>query len=249
MFSSYGKLSTEYYNKTKPIGYSIMGDIEYYINRLENFKGKVLEAGVGTGRMLIPLLEKGYDLEGIDNSKEMIDECKIICEEKNLNVNLILDDLMNLKSKNKYKGIIMPTGSFMLIENGLELLDKFYTALDDNGVLIFDISFPNDFFVNTIDTFTVETGENEGIILEQRNIELNWIEQYTLSILKYEKYREGRLIDTEIQEFKLYYYGINELKWKLKSLGFHNIILSSDYNYMEDPTKNTQIITFEAYKK
>jgi hypothetical protein len=49
MFNEYGKLSTMLYEHTKPIGYSINGDIEYYSEKLKNLSGRVLEAGVGTG--------------------------------------------------------------------------------------------------------------------------------------------------------------------------------------------------------
>ena len=51
----YGQLSAFFYELTKPVGYSIEGDIEYYSRQLAGILGRVLEAGVGTGRMLIPL--------------------------------------------------------------------------------------------------------------------------------------------------------------------------------------------------
>lgn len=36
------------FNITKPPGYLIVGDIEYYLERLRGVKGKILEAGVGS---------------------------------------------------------------------------------------------------------------------------------------------------------------------------------------------------------
>lgn len=76
MYSNYGPLCTELYDLTKPVGYSIGGDIEYYLERLKGTEGKVLEAGAGSGRFLIPLLENGYDVEGIDYSPKMLDLCR-----------------------------------------------------------------------------------------------------------------------------------------------------------------------------
>ena len=76
MFSYYGKLCTEYYDFTKPVGKSIDGDIEYYLERLKNIEGRVLEAGVGSGRFLIPLLEKGFVVDGIDYSSHMLRSCR-----------------------------------------------------------------------------------------------------------------------------------------------------------------------------
>lgn len=248
MYISYGKLSTEYYNHTKPISSEIMGDISYYSNRLKDVKGSILEAGVGTGRFLIPLLENGLNVDGIDNSIDMLDICKKECLLRNLNPTLLLDDLENIDISEKYEAIIMPTGSFMLIKNGNKVLENFYKALENKGKVIFDISLPSDFTANESKTSTIHTSNHEGILLESKNLEINHIDQYTKTILKYEKYKKGKLIDTELQDFTLYYYGINEMKLILKNIGFNNISISSNYVYNKKPDKYSEIITFEAYK-
>lgn len=36
MFKEYGELSTKLYEITKPVGYSMGGDIEYYYEKLKN---------------------------------------------------------------------------------------------------------------------------------------------------------------------------------------------------------------------
>lgn len=248
MYISYGKLSTEYYNHTKPISSEIMGDISYYSNRLKDVKGSILEAGVGTGRFLIPLLENGLKVDGIDNSIDMLDICKKECLLRNLNPTLLLEDLENINISEKYEAIIMPTGSFMLIKNGNKVLENFYKALKNKGKVIFDISLPSDFVDNESKTSTIHTSNDEGILLESKNLEINHIDQYTKTILKYEKYKKGKLIDTELQDFTLYYYGINEMKLILKNIGFNNISISSNYVYNKKPDKYSEIITFEAYK-
>lgn len=54
MLSYYSKLSSEVYDIDKYIGLSF-GDVEFYRERLASCKGNILEPGVGTGRILIPL--------------------------------------------------------------------------------------------------------------------------------------------------------------------------------------------------
>lgn len=44
MFSFYSTLCTELYDYTKPVGYSLNGDIEYYKERLKDCRGRILEA-------------------------------------------------------------------------------------------------------------------------------------------------------------------------------------------------------------
>jgi hypothetical protein len=63
--SSYGRLATEAYDMDKPIGHSF-GDVEFYLERLKSC----------TGRVLIPLMEAGLEIEGTDNSPEMLTICR-----------------------------------------------------------------------------------------------------------------------------------------------------------------------------
>jgi hypothetical protein len=70
-FSKYGELCTEVYDHTKKIGDSLGGDVEYYRDQLKHTKGRILEAMVGSGRVLIPLLESGLVIDGVDYSPEM----------------------------------------------------------------------------------------------------------------------------------------------------------------------------------
>ncbi|PID80181.1 hypothetical protein CSB20_07980 [bacterium DOLZORAL124_64_63] len=43
---------------------------------LRQFPGTALELGCGSGRLLLPLLEKGYMVEGLDNSQDMLGLCR-----------------------------------------------------------------------------------------------------------------------------------------------------------------------------
>lgn len=88
MFRDYGKLSTEFYDFTKPVGKSIGGDIEYFSEQLKNIEGRILEAGVGSGRFLIPLLGKGFVVDRMDCSKAMLQSCKRRCEKRGLKADL-----------------------------------------------------------------------------------------------------------------------------------------------------------------
>jgi len=76
MLGYYSNLSSEVYDLDKYIGRSF-GDVEFYSERLANCTGRILEPGVGTGRMLIPLLEQGLKVDGFDVSEEMLNICRI----------------------------------------------------------------------------------------------------------------------------------------------------------------------------
>ncbi|MBS4201894.1 class I SAM-dependent methyltransferase [Bacillus sp. FJAT-49732] len=249
MFSNYGKLCTEFYDFTKPVGMSIDGDIEYYLDRLKHVHGRILEAGVGSGRFLIPLLEKGFVVDGLDYSADMLKSCKERCENRGFHPELYEGLLEDFHLPYKYEAIIMPTGTFGLLETrgaALNALTCFKNHLQPGGRIIIDLGLPNDFKVGDISNSVISFPNGEGITLEGRSIELDWVQQRTVTHLRYEKWKDGKLIDTELQRLVLSWYGIEEFKLILSDIGFTNVSVSSGYTYEKNPTSANEIITFEG---
>lgn len=252
MFSYYSNLCTEVYDLTKPVGHSVGGDIEYYLDRLQSCSGRVLEAAVGSGRMLIPLLEAGLVVDGIDYSPAMLASCQKRCEERNVKPMLYQGELQNFALPHKYDAIIIPTGSFCLIENredSINALKCFYEHLNPGGRVIIDLILPERMEIGTISTSTFTFPSGDVITVEDKLVEFNMIHQYSVSFLKYEKWREGALIQSELQRFALRWYGNEEFKLVLESIGFSDIVCSTDYVYGKQPADGSQIFTFEAVRK
>ncbi|MFX0547809.1 class I SAM-dependent methyltransferase [Hathewaya histolytica] len=248
MLSYYGRLSSEVYDMDKPIGHSF-GDVEFYMSRLESCKGPILEPGTGTGRILIPLLEKGLNVEGFDSSKDMLNICKNNCKERNLNPKLFEAKMESFSQDTKYDAIIVPTGTFLLLdkrENSIKAFQNFYKNLTNGGRLIVDIFLQTDISIGTVSTKTWECSNGDIITLENKVVEVDYINQYTISHGRYEKWREGVLLQTELEYFPLRWYGVEEFKLILESIGFKNIVISSGYKFGQYPSNPEEIITFEA---
>jgi len=77
-------------------------------------------------------------------------------------------------------------------------------------------------------------------------VEVNFLEQYSVTHLRYEKWREGELLRTEMQRFAGQWYGLEEFELVLKSLGFSEVVVSADYEYGKRPSSAEQTFTFEA---
>lgn len=250
MYSSYGELCTEVYDLSKPLGHSF-GDVEYYLERLSNVKGNVLEVGCGSGRVLIPLLQSGIAIDGLDNSDAMLDSCRRRCNELNLSPKLIKDEMHKFTLSNQYEAIIIPGGSFQLIEGreqAITTLNHLYSYLLPGGRLIMDLSIPTDLNTNSTSTRTWSTPNNEVIVLEDKRVEVNILEQKIVSLLKYEKWKEGNLIQTELQRFPLSWYGNYEFNLLLEKSGYQEITISADYKFKNKPISAGQMITYEAIK-
>ncbi|UCZ53450.1 class I SAM-dependent methyltransferase [Bacillus shivajii] len=250
MFSFYSQLSTEVYDLDKPIGHSF-GDVEYYNERLKDCKGRILEPAAGTGRILIPLLEDGFEVDGMDYSPEMLQICRNHCEKRGLEPKLYEADMSALALPEKYEAVILPTGSFLLLtdrKKSMEALDCFYNHLEDGGRLIIDLFIPTEFEMGKVGTRSWKNQDGDLITLESKLVDVNFINQTTIYHHKYEKWHNNKLIETELEEFPLRWYGAEEFKLVLEKVGFKDITVSADYEYGKEPTKDSEIITFEAKK-
>ncbi|QDX94413.1 class I SAM-dependent methyltransferase [Brevibacillus laterosporus] len=248
MLDFYNRLSSEVYDLDKPIGHSF-GDVEFYKERLLSCKGRILEPAVGTGRILIPLLENGLHVDGFDSSLDMLRICQINCEKRGFTPNLFEAKMETFLSPIPYHTIIVPTGTFLLLherETSLQALQNFYQNLEHGGKLIVDLFLQTEFSFGTTSTRTWTCDNADVITYEDTLIEVDYINQYSISHGRYEKWRNGTLLETELERFPLRWYGVEEFRMILEKIGFEQIIISADYQFGVYPTKETQTITFEA---
>lgn len=245
MEREYRELSTMYYQASKPVGFSIDGDIEYYRKALQDVSGLVLEAGVGTGRLLIPLIHSGIRMEGLDSSPEMLKQCRLNLEKHKIEAVLYEQNLMDLSLPKSYGTIIMPAGTFCLLDsdNAQEVLQRLYNHLDVAGRLIIDIEMPMDFQEGTVTTTTVSTPDNQEIRLTSHSEKMDWLAQRVTYINKYDLVYAGEVIKTETSILNLNWYGIEEFRMRLSLAGFKDISYQIAYGKDE-----VGIVTFVACK-
>lgn len=249
---SYQSLSAEVYQLDKAVGVSF-GDVEYYAQRLQGVTGKIIEPAVGTGRILIPLLKQGFDVVGFDPSESMLDICRQnLREHQQAAERVFAENLENWSAIEQYAAIILPTGSFLLLDDeikAIKALENCYTALQRGGRLIFDVFFQHNFKVGEHLVRTFHTAANEMISLNITASEIDYVNQVTTSHHRYDKWNaQGQCIQSEFEVFKLKWFGLSELQRILQQIGFSQITSSSDYQYLKAPHNQSEIISFEAVK-
>src|SRR5581483_1384210 len=82
----YGDMCAEVYVLDKPPG--ALFDQTYYAQALSGVEGPILEAACGSGRLMIPLLEAGYDIRGFDRSESMLAQHRKACDARGLKPDL-----------------------------------------------------------------------------------------------------------------------------------------------------------------
>jgi SAM-dependent methyltransferase len=104
-----------------------------------------LDAGCGTGRVLVPLLRAGLDVDGSDASTDMLRWCRERAEAAGLKVALFAQAMHELDLPRRYRTIIV-AGAFGVGSNrteDLEGLRRLYSHLEPGGVLLLDHHLPN----------------------------------------------------------------------------------------------------------
>lgn len=248
--TTYGPLCTEAYDITKPIDGNYP-DVPYYIRHLSQIGGRILEVMVGTGRLLIPLLEAGINIEGIDASPDMLAICQKHCAARRLNPSLYQGSVENLDLHGKFNAIIVAFGSFMLLEKrdaAVAALQAFKRHLEPQGRIYIDLEIPIEDFKteNIVQQRSPITCPDGSIILLQSTSQIDWLNQLNKTIIRYEKWQNGQLIATELQHFPLHWFGRDEFIMLLQNNGYKDITLSANYTEGVQPTSYQDTLCFSA---
>jgi len=106
---------------------------------LEQCPGLALEVGCGTGRLLLPYLKAGFDIEGVDCAPEMLAICQQKAQCEGLTPILYEQFMQDLDLARRYKTIYIPFRSFQLMsdhDDALKALQNFHAHLEVGGQLV-----------------------------------------------------------------------------------------------------------------
>lgn len=126
--------------------YGQMADSEFYQELATDTDGPVLEVGCGTGRIYLPLLKRGVDIDGIDVSGEMLSVLREKAAEQGLDPNVWRANVTEFTSDRSYDLIIAPFRVFMNLltpDDQITALHRVYDALAPDGTLVFNVFAPN----------------------------------------------------------------------------------------------------------
>lgn len=217
-------------------------DVSMYLELCSNAH-TVLELGIGTGRIAIPLAKAGIDVVGVDNSTTMLDSLqKKIKKNACHNIKVINQDMCKLDLKQSFDYVICPfcTFNFLLTldeqESALSALRKHLTTKSD---IIFDLMTPY--------TFPYVMQECNNLFFDSVGVEDNVVEIYVNSqfnqqnqIFTQERNFKIRNRNTLISEKQTIMYNriflLGEFKLLLEKCGFRIINIWGDYKL--SPFKN-----------
>jgi hypothetical protein len=247
--NSYKKLCTEFYDIDKPNAPTKA--FEFYLRYAQQAKGSILEPMCGSGRFLLPLVEQGFSIDGVDASDDMLKACRENGQSRGLTPNLFKQFLYQLELPIRYDLVIIPQGSFCLITDQLEIqesLRRLHAHMVTGATFVLEIErlmpqAPQD---EPWSGRWVNRSDGAKIVISQLS-HYNPTERISHSLHRYELIKDGQLLETEWEEFDIRFYETGEFSTLLESAGFTAVKTLKVYgNTAPDDTDDG--IVFECVK-
>lgn len=139
--SSYDAIAELY----DPWSASVVEDVAFYLEEARRSGGPVLELGVGTGRIALPIAADGIRVIGVDSSRGMLDVCARRAALAGVQLDLRVGDLREPPVREQVPLVICPFRSLLHLrtdEDRRRVIEAVRALLVPDGRFVFDVFAP-----------------------------------------------------------------------------------------------------------
>ena len=136
--------------------------LDFYVALAREANGPVLDIACGTGRILLPCLQAGVDIEGMDLFEPMLKTLRAKAAALNLSPQLHQSDMSDFSLPRRFAVIMIPFNAIihnMTQETQIRCLQLCREHLLPGGILAFDTFFPSLEIVGAPENTRVLEGE------------------------------------------------------------------------------------------
>jgi SAM-dependent methyltransferase len=140
---AFGPLSTQFRDAARPRADD--AEVDWYATRLPDDAGPVLDAMCGSGRLLVPLLDEGFHVHGVDASTSMIATCDARLQDAGYAATLFKQDVCTLNLPFRYTAALIAGGAFQLVvdaDRARSALERIRAHLVPPSLLLIDLFVP-----------------------------------------------------------------------------------------------------------
>jgi SAM-dependent methyltransferase len=239
-------------------------EIGYFQRFIERDGEPALDVACGTGRLLLPYLRAGLDVDGCDVSADMIALCREQAEREGLSPTLFVQAMHELDPPRKYKTVFVCGGYGLgsTREQDQEALSRLRETLEPGGTLVLDNEvpyanarqwslWPKGELRSELPRSWGETGEprrgsdGNDYALKSRMLSLDPLEQQAVLEMRAYMWRHGQLVAEEEHRITLNLYFKNELLLMLERAGFADVVVHGDHTEQE-PTADSDFLVYVA---
>lgn len=240
--NAYGSLCTEVYEHLHP---SAPADELNFYRACVRPGMKLLEPMCGSGRFLIPLMEDGCEICGMDRSSQMLERLR----QKAPGARAIQGDVTDFETAESFDAVLLPAGSITLLTRQDDLqaaLRRFRTLLNPGGVLAFSVDTvascePDDEEEKVC--ASMELPQGETLVYKSRQ-HYETATQTLFAPGTYELYREGTLMKREVMDFQMHLYRLGEMDEHLRAAGFEQIQVFADFDRKTQADSNSPMLLY-----
>lgn len=197
---------------------------------------KILEPMCGSGRFLIPFMERGFDITGIDLSEEMLSALY----RKTPQAHAFKGDILEFSSGVLYDYIFISSGSFSLFtDEGAadRVLVKLRSLLAPGGKMVIAAesmagACNGDGSYRLVSAIPFDDG-GELRFSSMDRYDAKTQTQYSPG--RYELYRDGEPAESEWMDFQIRLYRFGELEQRLERAGFASVTTYRSFD--KEPAK------------
>ncbi len=233
---AYGELSSLFYDATEK--YASQREVDFFSSFIEQFPGRVLEAMSGSGRLQIPLMQRGYIVDGVDVSDAMLARCRQRCAGLGLNPELYEQSLENLMLPYTYSTVIIAVGSFQLIIDPIAMkkaLKNLHDHMFVGAHLFIDIFVP-DIAIDQSSETTVHLDRHRALRLTKRHL-FDVEKKLAHSFCLYELMVDGIVVQQENELIEVVWYSDIEWQELLLHAGFEVIRIYDETFRKSEPSR------------
>jgi len=233
---AYGELCSLFYDATEK--YASKQEVDFFAFWIEQNPGRVLEAMSGSGRLQIPLMARGYIVDGVDNSAAMLARCRQRCALLGLSPELYEQSLETMALPHTYNTVIIAVGSLQLITDQLlvlKMLQNIHTHMLTGGNLFIDIFVP-DTNVDAIAVSIARLDERRTIRLTRRRM-FNLKQQLADTFCWYELMVDGIVVQQENELIEVVWRSDQQWQELLLQAGFELVRIYDETFKMSEPSR------------
>jgi SAM-dependent methyltransferase len=241
-------------------------EIAYFQRYIEQDGGQpVLDVACGTGRLLLPYLRAGLDVDGCDVSADMVELCREKAEREGFAPTLWAQPMHELGPPRSYRTIYV-CGAFGLgstREQDLAALGRFHEHLEPGGTLLLDVEAPYadtrlwKYWLADERASLPEAAkpprerkrasDGSELALRARVVDVDPLGQRVTYEMHAEQWRDGAMEAEEDRVLHIGLYFRNELLMMLEQAGFSDVVVEGDHN--DAPaTSEDEFLVFVAKK-
>ena len=236
-------------------------EIAYFQQQIEQYGQPALDAGCGTGRLLIPFLRIGLDVDGCDISGDMLAYCRQSAEREGFSPTLYQQALHELDLPRHYQTIVAcgVIGVGVSRQQDFMALQRLYDHLLPGGRLILDgvpaygdadlwPLWRKDARSHLPEPWPAKIGKvpanGHEYELHYRLVAVDPLTQRTVSEMRMLLFKDGQLAADDTYTLQSTYYFRHEMQLLLEKAGFTVEAVKGDFSDADATAEHESIVYF-----